>query len=135
MAEQLQRKFYPSQTRVHVVVHGEDFTVAATEWELRKMRPRTCEWYNVKVRGVLGSGKRDVREIETLGRGLRWREEGLEHVASDNNRQALLEGLGLSEGSKTVNRAAAKPEDVGEEEDEEMLEGTKKRGPGACWRC
>ena len=64
VAEQLQRHFDPSQTRVHVVVHGDDFTFAATESELRKMRPRMCEWYNVKVRGVLGSGKRDVREIE-----------------------------------------------------------------------
>ena len=35
------------------------------------------EWYDVKVRGVLGSGKRDVHEIEILGRNLTWTEEGL----------------------------------------------------------
>ena len=40
------------------------------------MRSRMCEWYDVKVRGILGSGKRDVREIEILGRSLRWTEEG-----------------------------------------------------------
>ena len=98
------------------------------------MRSRMCEWYSVKVRGILGSGKRDVREIETLGRSLRWTEEGLECEASDKRRQALLEGLELSEESKTVNSAAAKPEEIGQEEDEEMLEGTEKRGLGACRR-
>ena len=52
------------------------------------------EWYDVKVRGVLGSGKRDVHEIQILGRNLTWTEE------------ALLEGLGLNEESKAVNSAA-----------------------------
>ena len=56
-----------------------------------------CEWHDVKVRCVLGSGKRDVRENEILGRSLRWTEEGPEYEASDKHRQALLERLGLSE--------------------------------------
>ena len=51
-----------------------------------------CEWYEVKVRGILGSEKRDVREIEILGRSFRWTEEGLEYEASDKLCQALLEG-------------------------------------------
>ena len=53
----------------------------------------------LKVRGVLGSGKRDVHEIEILGRNLTWTEEGLEYEGSDKHRQALLEGLGLNEES------------------------------------
>ena len=40
-----------------------------------------CEWYDVKVRGIPGSGRRDVEEIEILGRTLRWTEKGLEHEA------------------------------------------------------
>ena len=31
------------------------------------------------MRGILGSGKRDVHEIEILGRKLTWTEEGLEY--------------------------------------------------------
>ena len=58
------------------------------------------------MRSILGSGKRDEREIETLGRSLRWTEEELEYEASDKRRQGLVEGVGLSE--------------------EEMLEGTEK---------
>ena len=39
-----------------VLVHGGDSTFAATDSELRKMRSRTCQWYDVEVRGFLGSG-------------------------------------------------------------------------------
>ena len=84
--------FYHPQTHVRVVVHGDDFAFAATESELRKVRSRMCERYDVKVRGVLRRGKRDVREIEILARNLRWTDEGLEYEASDTHRQALLEG-------------------------------------------
>ena len=34
------------------------------------------EGYDVKVRGILGSGKRGVREIEMFRRSLRWTERG-----------------------------------------------------------
>ena len=53
--------FYHPKTLVRVVVHGDDFTFAGTEPELKKIRAKMCEWYDVQVRGVLGSGKRDVR--------------------------------------------------------------------------
>ena len=42
---------------------------------------------------------------------------------SDRHRQALLEGLGWSEESKTVNSAAVKSEEIGQVEDVETLEG------------
>ena len=64
------------KTHVRVVVHGDDFTFAATDSELMTMRSRICQWYDVKVRGFLCIGKRDVREIEMLQRSLRWTEEG-----------------------------------------------------------
>ena len=63
------KMFCHPQTRVRVVVHDDDFTFAATESELRKMRSRMCERYDdVKVRGILGSGTRDVREIEMMAK-------------------------------------------------------------------
>ena len=79
------------------------------------------------MRGVLGSGKRDVHEIEMLGRSLTWTEEGLEYEGSDKNRQALLEGLGLNEESKAVNSAAVKPEEIGQEEDTEMFDASETK--------
>ena len=62
--------FCHPKTQVRAVVHGGDFTFASTESELKKIQAKMCEWYDVKVRGVLGSGKRDVHEIEILGRSL-----------------------------------------------------------------
>ena len=52
--------FYNFKTQVRVVVHCDDFTFAGTESELKKIQAKMCEWYDVKVRGVLGSGRRDV---------------------------------------------------------------------------
>ena len=113
---------YHPQTHVCVVVHGDEFAFAATELELRKMRSRMCEWYDVKVRGILGSANRYVREIEMLG-SLRT-QEGLE--ASDKHPQAPLEGLGLSKQSNTVN-SAVRPEKIGQEEDANVLDGAERK--------
>ena len=119
--------FYHPKTQVRVVVHGDDFTFAGTESELKRIQAKMHEWYDVKVRGVLGSGKRDVHEIEILGRHLTWTEEGLEYEGSDKHRQALLESLGLNEESKAVNSAAVKPEEMGQEEDTEMLDASETK--------
>ena len=43
------------------------------------------------------------------------------------HRQALLEGLGLSEEPITVNSAAAKPEEIGQEEDTNMLDEAERK--------
>ena len=66
------------------------------------MRSEMSEWYDVKVRGILDSGKRDVREIQTLGESLRWTDEGLEYEANDTQRQTLMEGMGLCQESRAV---------------------------------
>ena len=114
--------FYHPKTHVRVVVHGDDFTLACTESEVSKIQAKMHEWYDVKVRGILGSGKLDVREIEVLGRSLTWTEEGLEYEGSDKHRRSLLEGLGMNEESKAVKSAAVKPEEIGQEEDTKMLD-------------
>ena len=43
------------------------------------------------------------------------------------HRQALLEGLGLSEESKTVNCAAVKPKDIGQEEDANVPDEAERK--------
>ena len=35
------------------------------------------------MRGILESGRRDVQEVDILGRTLRWTEKGLEYEAGD----------------------------------------------------
>ena len=81
--------FYHPKTQVRVVVHGDDFTFAGTESELRKTEAKMHEWYDVKVHGILGSGKRDVHEIEILGKNLTWTDEGLEYEGSSRSSKPL----------------------------------------------
>ena len=121
--------FYHPKSHVRADVCGGDLMFV----KLRKIRSRMCEWYNAKARGVFNRGKRDVRQMEILGRNLRWTQARLYCQANDRHRQSLLEGLGLSEKSKTVNRSAVKPEVIGREEGEANLEGTEKTISGA-WR-
>ena len=51
----------------------------------------------------------------------------MEYEGSDKHRRALLEGLRLNEESKAVNSAAAKPEEIGKEEDTETLDVSETR--------
>ena len=69
------------------------------------MRSRMCEWSDTKARDILGGGRRDVREIETVRKSFRWKEEELEHEESDTHCEALLEELGLCANSQTVTSA------------------------------
>ena len=116
---------YHPKTQVQVIVHGDDFTFAGTESELRK-KARMHEWHDVKVRGILGSGKRDVHEIEILGRNLTWK-EGLVYEDSDKHRRVLLEGLGLNDESKAVNSAAVKPGEIGQQGDTDVLDALEAK--------
>ena len=59
--------FYHPKTQVRVVVHGDDVTFAGTESELKRIEAKMHECYDVKVRGILGSGKRDVHEDRDTG--------------------------------------------------------------------
>ena len=102
-------------------MHGGDFTfaVGAEEDAIEDVRKTSRCVAFLAVENVTSA-------IEILGRRLRWRKEGLEYEGCDKHRQALSEGFGLGEDSKTVNSAAVKPEEMGQEEDEKMLEGTER---------
>ena len=97
------------------------------------MLSEMSEWYDVTVRGILGSGKRDVREKQTLGRCLRWTDEGLEYEANDKQRQTLMEGMGLCKGSRAVNSASIKLDEIGREDDKDKLREWEGRGSEA-WK-
>ena len=56
-----------------------------------------------------------------------WTEEGLEYEGTHKHRQALLEGLGLNDESKAVNSADVKSEEIGQEEDTEMLDASETK--------
>ena len=45
--------FHRPLTHVRVVVYSDDFTVAGTDVELKKVQTTMREWYDVKVRGTM----------------------------------------------------------------------------------
>ena len=69
-------------TDVGAVVHGDDFTLAGTEVELRKVEEKMREW----------KACRDQREIEILCRTLGWMDDGLEYEADEKHQQTSLRG-------------------------------------------
>ena len=115
--------FYNPKTKVRVVVHGDDFTFTGEKAELTKMAERMAAWWDVKMRGIMGSAPDEVKAMTILGRTVRWTEEGIEYEADDKHRKELLKAEGLTEESNGVVSAAVRPK-VGEEE----LHGTELEG-------
>ena len=60
------------------------------EEDLRWIERKMQEWYDVKVRGILGWGEGDLKEISILGRTVRWTDKGLEYEADAKHRRMLL---------------------------------------------
>ena len=65
---------HAKSTRVSLCL-CDHFTFEGKESRIQEGTFRNCD---IKVRGSLGSGKRDARELEFLGRTVRWTDEGLE---------------------------------------------------------
>ena len=99
---------FNEETKVRVVVHGDDFTFAGTRRELQKMRKPMAEWYEIKDRGMMGSAADEVKEIVILGRTLRWKEGGLEYEADAKHVKELAKAQGLSGDSNTAVGPAVK---------------------------
>ena len=94
--------FYNPATKVRLVVHGDDFTFSSTWVELEKMRGLFKKWYDVKDRGIMGSGTGDVKEVVVLGRTFKFMKMGLEYAADGKHRDTILEELGLEPEFKSL---------------------------------
>ena len=65
------------------------------------------ERYEIKLRGVLGPGISDDKEISLLNRIVRWIEAGIEYEPDPRHAEILIEQLGLS-GAKPVSTPGIK---------------------------
>eukprot|EP00973_Karenia_brevis_P041123 5690306-Karenia_brevis.AAC.1 len=75
------------------------------------------EWYEIKVRAILGPGKKDDKEVVILGRIVRWTERGIEYTADPKHRQIVLEYFGFSEESKGLGVNGDREDKMGEWEE------------------
>ena len=86
------------------VVHGDDFVFVGLDedldWVLSLLRSR----YEVKNRGRLGTGPKDVREIDMLGRIIRVTDDGVSWEGDPRRQDLLEEYFGLDVSSKTLSK-------------------------------
>ena len=99
--------FYNAGTDSRVVVHGDDFTLLADQAEIDRVCKILRERYEIKLRGVMGPGVNDDKEISLLNRIVRWTEAGIEYELDPRHTEILIEQLGLS-GAKPVSTPGIK---------------------------
>ena len=54
------------------VAHGDDFTFLGYEAHLEFVRDKMLEWYEIKIRGILGPEASDMKEIVILCGIVKW---------------------------------------------------------------
>ena len=92
--------FFNAQSGCRCVVHGDDFTFLGFDIELHEIIRKMREWYELKVRGVLGNEDGDDKEVTILNRRLSWRNGVIEYEADDKHVKVIAEELQLEMGSK-----------------------------------
>eukprot|EP00973_Karenia_brevis_P088916 12332157-Karenia_brevis.AAC.1 len=60
------------------------------------------EWYEIKVRAILGPEVSDDKEVVILGRIVRRTDRGIEYEADSKHRRIVLEYFDFSEDSKSL---------------------------------
>eukprot|EP00973_Karenia_brevis_P066042 9179253-Karenia_brevis.AAC.1 len=75
------------------------------------------EWFEIKVRAVLGPDPGDDKEVTILGRGVRWVEEGIEYEADPKHRKTIMEYFGFNDKTKPLMMNGDKEDKVEEWEE------------------
>ena len=64
--------FHHGRRSIKCVVHGDDFTILGTEYDLDWLRRKICERYYVKFTGIIGPEEKDDKSIIILNRVVEW---------------------------------------------------------------
>jgi hypothetical protein len=125
--------FYHEERDISLVVHGDDFTFCAEPEELKWIETKMGEWFEIKVRAILGRDWGDDKEVVILGRQVKWTKWGIEYKADPKHRKILLEYFGLDGESNVLKRNGLEDRKDGEEEGEllDPEEATTFRGLAA----
>ena len=108
--------FWNPTTGVRCVVHGDDFTFAGNEEELKKCTKMMENEYVVKVRGLLGPDAKDDKSITILNRCVQWTSDGIQYEADPRHVEILVNELELHK-TKALTTPGTKGAHVEEEDD------------------
>ena len=79
------------------VVHGDDFSFVGYDQDLDFIEGLLKQKYEVKIRGRLGPGQKDVQEIDILGRVLKYESWGCTWQADPRHRKMILTHFGFND--------------------------------------
>ena len=117
--------FYHPGKDLPLAAHGDDFTFCVYEEDLFWIRDLMASWFEIKVRGIVGGGPKDDKEIVILGRLVQWGTDGIRYQADPKHRRLLLEHFGLDENSRSLKSNGEKEvEDQGDEREDLTKEET-----------
>ena len=100
--------FINEDKQIRVVVHGDDFTILGDPEQLDWFRNKISDKFEVKFRGRLGPGVDDDKSIRILNRVITWTNEGIQYEADQRHAEIIVQQLGLSSESKSVNSPSTK---------------------------
>ena len=106
-------------------VHGDDFVFCGVDEDLDFVEHLLREKYEIKVRGRLGSGESDKKEIDMLGRKIKLPSWGITWEDDDRHRKLIMEQFGLDSESNILTKNGYK-EDGNVEEDTSQKLNTKE---------
>ena len=87
--------YYHPRRDVRVLVHGDDFTVAGNDSELKYVAEVFHNKYKTKVRGILGPDLHDMKAMTILNRIVEWTNAGIQYEADPRRVDLIIEELGL----------------------------------------
>ena len=91
--------YYHPNRDVRVLVHGDDFTVAGSESELKYVAQVFQNKYKTKVRGILGPDLHDMNAITILNRIVEWTDGGIQYETDPRRVDLIIEELGLEKAN------------------------------------
>ena len=101
--------FYHDKHQLSCVVHGDDFTCLGADASLDIVEKQIQEHFEVKLKGRLGLGEHDQRQMRVLNRIVHVSEEGLSYEPDPRHVELLCRDLGLQVGSVSCGTPGNKP--------------------------
>ena len=96
--------FYHGDRDVSVLVHGDDFVAVGEDEDIEWFRSLAVGWFEMKIRGKLGEGTHDEKEMVIVGRRMRWTIDGLELEADPDILRRLKGQFGFDDWTKAAAR-------------------------------
>ena len=104
--------FYHSERNLAGLVRGDDFVFVGIDRGLDFVVRVLKDNYELKDRGRLGSGDHDMKEVDMLGRKIRWHEWRLTWEGHERHRKMVIDFFGIGENSERLIKNGYKEDEV-----------------------